>query len=183
MNGIQIFASPWWVNVAVLVPITCFVVWRKNGHPTPWRTLICAGLFAVAFGVDEAVVVIYLRAALAFPAFGMSLANAIPQNFAFIEVAREVATMVMLITVSLLASRNKREQVVTFLWMFAFWDIFYYVGLWFAIGWPASLLTQDVLFLIPQPWVAQVWFPVLVCVLSIAAILATKKSSKKNNSN
>jgi hypothetical protein len=34
---------------------------------------------------------------------------------------------------------------------FAFWDIFYYVGLWLMIRWSPSLLTEDVLFPIPTP--------------------------------
>jgi hypothetical protein len=59
--------------------------------------------------------------------------------------------------------------------MFAFWDIFYYAGLWLIIRWPSSLLTQDVLFLIPTPWIAPVWFPILVSLLAIAAVLLANR--------
>lgn len=45
----------------------------------------------------------------------------------------------------------------------------YYVGLSLIIRWPPSLLAQDLLFLIPIPWIAQVWFPVLVSLLAVAA--------------
>ena len=58
---------------------------------------------------------------------------------------------------------------------FAFWDIFYYVGLGLIIRWPPSVLMQDVLFLIPTPWIAPVWFPVLVSVLAIAAVLLANR--------
>lgn len=46
--------------------------------------------------------------------------------------------------------------------LFGLWDIFYYVFLKLLIDWPASLLTWDLLFLIPVPWVAPVIAPVLV---------------------
>jgi hypothetical protein len=59
--------------------------------------------------------------------------------------------------------------------MFAFWDIFYYACLWLVIRWPPSLLTDDVLFLVPTPWIAPVWFPILVSLLAIAAVLLANR--------
>jgi hypothetical protein len=52
---------------------------------------------------------------------------------------------------SSLPSQGSNERWALFLWMFAFWDIFYYLGHWLIIRWPPSVLTQDVLFLIPIP--------------------------------
>lgn len=80
----------------------------------------------------------------------------------------------MLIGVSFLAAKSPKERWAFFLWTFAFWDIFYYVGLWLAIQWPPSFLTQDVLFLIPVPWIAPVWFPVSISLLTIGAVLAAR---------
>jgi hypothetical protein len=68
-----------------------------------------------------------------------------------------------------------KERWALFLWMFAFWDISYYAGLWLIIRWPPSLFTQDVLFLIPTPWMAPVWFPILVSLLAIAAVLLANR--------
>jgi len=45
----------------------------------------------------------------------------------------------------------------------------FYAGLKLLLGWPASLLTWDILFLIPVPWVGPVIAPVLVSVAMIAA--------------
>ena len=50
---------------------------------------------------------------------------------------------------------------------FGVWDLMYYVTLWIVLGWPDSLSTWDILFLIPVPWVAPVWAPVLVAILFI----------------
>jgi len=57
-----------------------------------------------------------------------------------LEIGREAATIVMLISVSALISKKFWEQFAYFLICFGFWDIFYYVWLKIAIGWPLSLL-------------------------------------------
>jgi len=44
------------------------------------------------------------------------------------------------------------------------WDIFYYVGLKALLDWPGSLSAPDLLFLIPRPWYAPVWMPLLASV-------------------
>jgi hypothetical protein len=64
-----------------------------------------------------------------------------------------------------------REAWAIFLWCFAIWDAAYYAGLWVTIRWPNSLAATDVLFLIPVPWYAQVWFPLLIDAAVLAAIL------------
>lgn len=94
----------------------------------------------------------------------------LPDFLSQAEVAREASTMLILVAVSLLAASSLLERWAMFLWMFAFWDIFYYEGLWLMIGWPPSFFTPDVLFLIPTAWVAQVWFPLLVSLLALAAV-------------
>ena len=175
MNNIQIFATPWWVNLAIVVPVGSYLLWRKQGLSITWSDLFYATLFAIGFGINEAIVVVYLRSAAGLvstlyqPA---QLVGTLPQT----EVYREAATILVLVGVSMLAAKNTRDRWVFFLWTFAFWDIFYYVGLWLAIQWPPSLLTQDVLFLIPVPWIAQVWFPLLVSLLAIIAVLLNRTS-------
>jgi hypothetical protein len=48
------------------------------------------------------------------------------------------------------------------------WDIVYYVSLKAVLGWPASLTTWDILFLVPVPWVGPVIAPCIVSVCLIA---------------
>lgn len=62
-----------------------------------------------------------------------------------------------------------------FLYVFALWDLSYYAGLRATIGWPPSLLTDDVLFLIPGPWISQVLYPVLVSGLTALAVLGARR--------
>ena len=88
---------------------------------------------------------------------------------------REGTTIVMLVGVALLAASTARERCAVFLWTFAWWDISYYAGLWSTVRWPTSLNDLDVLFLIPVPWVAQVWFPLLVSVLTLVSVALSRR--------
>lgn len=57
---------------------------------------------------------------------------------------------------------------------FALWDMVYYAALWATIRWPHSIRDTYVLFLIPEPWFAPVWFPLVVSTLVLVAILLTR---------
>lgn len=170
------FARPWWVNLLVLVPFASWYLWRRTGLALERRTLIAGALLGLSFGFVEAAVVVYLRAATALlpaaapPPHQLVLLE-MPARLLAIEVVREAATMVMLVAIALLGARRARERWAVFLYVFALWDLGYYAGLRGTIGWPASLLADDVLFLIPVPWISQVWYPVLVSGLTVLAVL------------
>jgi hypothetical protein len=186
MEKLQVWAQPWWVNLLILIPLTTYFAFRRKGRLVNWRRLIALAIFAAAFGFVEAAVVVYLRAAVGLlPGYTGTLAELrhssetyhqeqslshFPQSLLTIEVYREAATMVMLVAVALLAASRTSARWLAFLWVFALWDITYYAGLWAIVRWPASLTDLDVLFLIPVPWVAQVWFPLLVSLLTVVAI-------------
>ena len=192
MHGFSLWAHPWWVNLLLLVPFINLVVWRRRPLGLDSSRLLFAGAFAAAFGFVEAAVVVYLRTALGIvPEAAVRLEDVtritsqmlapssqlppVVQDMMHVEVAREAATIIMLLSVAMLADRAVRDRWAAFLWMFAIWDIVYYVGLWATVRWPASLLDVDVLFLIPEPWVSQVWFPVLVSLLCMAAVLTGRR--------
>ena len=186
MRQFQIWAQPWWVNVLILIPLAAAFIFRRAGCLLGRRQLVVITMFAAAFGFVEASVVVYLRAATGLlPGYTGSLADVrqsqqlyqpdksvtqIPQSLVTIEVCRETATMIMLTAVALLAAATLRGRWAAFLWAFAFWDLSYYAGLWATIRWPMSFMDLDVLFLIPVPWIAEVWFPLLVSSLTILVI-------------
>jgi hypothetical protein len=93
-----------------------------------------------------------------------------PVHYMKIEMTREAATIIMLVVIASLTGETWVERGVFFLWTFAFWDLFYYLSLYILIKWPPTLKTIDVLFLIPKPWIAPVWFPVGVSSLTILVI-------------
>ena len=120
----------------------------------------------------EGVVVVYLRKALGMLDSESNKASVdkIPKRFLYIEMTREAATIIMLVVIAYLAGTTWVERGVFFLWTFAFWDLFYYLSLYIVIKWPPSLKAIDVLFLIPVPWIAPVWFPIGVSSLTIIVI-------------
>lgn len=129
-------------------------------------------VFGIAMAHLEGVVVVYLRKALGIldsESNKVSI-NKFPKRYLNIEISREAATIVMLAVIAYLTGTTWPEKGIFFLWTFAFWDLFYYVSLYILIKWPPSFRTIDVLFLIPVPWIAPVWFPVAVSTLTILVI-------------
>ena len=178
MNSFTLLAQPWWVNFLILIPFAAYYFFRKQPLAVTKSQLLILAAFGIAFGFVEAAAVAYLRAALGFPlncnpviTQQAQLATSLSHTLLTIEFFRELATLVMLLAVSLIAAPKLKECWAVFLWIFAFWDIFYYVWLWLTVRWPSSLITPDVLFLIPVPWLSQIWFPILVSLLSIVAVV------------
>jgi hypothetical protein len=147
----------------------------------PWVRLVVVAVWAVAFGLVEAMVVVYLR-----KLFGLQYhLTFVPRDFRYprtylgYEQAREAATMVMLLGVGFLAGRTWWQRIAYWLFAFGVWDIFYYVWLYVYLRWPSSLGTRDLLFLIPREWWAPVWQPALVSLGFVAlAVLILAKTRR-----
>jgi len=137
----------------------------RRARRVAWLTL-----FAMAFGLLEAAVVVYLRELYYPDGFHFPIVI-IPDRVAGVELAREATTLLMLLAVAVLAGRSRLDRFFVFAYVFGVWDIVYYAGLRLFLGWPPSPLTWDVLFLIPVPWLGPVVAPVLVSCLLIGGFL------------
>lgn len=144
---------------------------RRAAYATLW-------ILAVAFGFIEASVVVNLReiyvreVALRGPDdFGglqITLVS-LPGHLVGVEMIREACTILLLGAVAWLAGRRLADRAGAFLLSFGVWDLTYYAVLKLIAGWPDTLRAWDILFLIPLPWVAPVWAPVVVAALFVAA--------------
>ena len=131
------------------------------------HSVILVTVFAVAFAFVEASVVMYLREAFYPAGFAFPLKpGLVPQIV--VEVVRELATIVILMSVGIIAGKTRWQRFSYFLIAFGVWDLFYYMWLKAILNWPASLLEWDVLFLIPLPWIGPVIAPLLVSIMMIA---------------
>lgn len=129
-------------------------------------------IFGIAMAHLEGVVVVYLRKSLGMldSESNKESIEKFPKRFLKIEMTREAATIIMLLVIAYLTGASWIEKGVFFLWTFAFWDLFYYISLYILIKWPPRFNTIDVLFLIPKPWIAPVWFPIGISSLTIIII-------------
>ncbi len=144
-------------------------------HPLAVRAAILA-LFAVAMGHLEAVVVVYIRYALGDLHGTANVPEEVLRAFPWgIEATREIATLVMLGTLAVLVGSDWWQRAAALLWAFALWDATYYASLKIMTGWPDSLGTSDVYFLLPVPWGGPVWLPLVAdaVMIALAALLTT----------
>ncbi len=133
------------------------------------RILVLLGIYAVAMALFEAAVVVYMRR-LYYPENPLEL---FPLHFLnnydpFLEFSREVATIVMILTVAFLAERRSlTRSFAAIVFVFGVWDLFYYVWLKILIDWPQRWLEWDVLFLIPRVWLGPWICPAGIAMLFI----------------
>lgn len=134
-----------------------------------YRQLVCLTLFSIAMAHVEAALVVYLRV-IYYPGNLLDvfpLAILSERDFG-IELFRETATLVMIMTVALIAEKGLARVSAAFLYVFGMWDIWYYAWLKLMIGWPQSWMEWDVLFLIPWPWFGPWITPVLFALMFVA---------------
>ena len=135
-------------------------------------------MFAIAMAYVESATVVFIRRIygigdllLDIPPFDPVLAP--------IEVGRELATLIMLLAVGWAVGKSLQSRLSYTFIIFGVWDIFYYIWLRLFIGWPISLFSPDILFLIPLPWWGPVIAPVLIaCLMVVGGILTVISDDK-----
>jgi len=135
------------------------------------RNILIITFFAIAMGFLEAIVVVYIRELYYPNGFSFPL-KLFPEKIFFIELVRELTTLIMLLSIGLLAGKRPIEKFSWFLFTFGIWDINYYIALKIFLDWPASLLTWDILFLIPITWIGPVLAPVICSLTMIIFAMA-----------
>lgn len=145
------------------------------------RTIQLVVIFAIAFAFVESSVVVYLRQIFYPEGFSFPLTPASVSHVG-VELAREFATIVMLVVVAMIAGSSRWQRFSYFLIGFGVWDILFYVWLKLILNWPVSVLDWDILFLIPIPWIGPVIAPVLVSLAMIAGGLLILRKEEQDGS-
>ncbi len=144
-----------------------------------YKTILWVCILAIAMAFLESAIVVYLRK-LYYPEGFCFPLKSIEFDIAVTEFLREIATLIMLIAIGIIAGRKNIERFAFFIFSFAIWDIFYYVFLKLLISWPESLMTWDVLFLVPVTWVGPVLGPIInslsMIILALLIIFFVQKN-------
>ena len=139
------------------------------------RRWIWVIIFGIAFAWVEGAVVVYLREIYFNGSFHFPIVvewkdgQYVVDDLMRIEFGREIATIIMLFTIGGIAGKNTLQKFCFFMIAFGIWDIFYYIWLRVMDGWPESLMTWDLLFFVPLPWVGPVITPVLIALAMVVA--------------
>jgi len=130
-----------------------------------WKSLV---LLSVAFGVVEAGFVAVYRLLLD-PGGTVFPLLTLPSALQWVEQARELATLLLLVSAAAMLSPRPGTAFAAFLLAFGLWDLVYYAALRAFLGWPRHLGDWDLLFLVPVAWLAPVWAPLLVALAMTTA--------------
>ena len=125
------------------------------------RQFVWMAVLFIAMAFLESAVVVYLRALYYPSGFDFPLV-VMDRALWTTEIGREMATLILLFAPGALLTRRALERFAWFCFGFGVWDIFYYVWLKALLDWPTSLVTADLLFLVPIPWIGPVWCPIVV---------------------
>jgi len=132
------------------------------------RSLAWLAIYALAMGLVEAAIVIHLRH-LYYPDNPLVIfpVRLLGNADLALELARELATVLMVAAVAALAARGALRVFAAFLFVFGLWDLGYYFWLKVFLGWPVDWLEWDTLFLIPWAWLGPWLAPALVALLFV----------------
>ena len=140
--------------------------------------------FSIAFAYIESSVVVYLREIFYSDGFDFPLnifgVDDFGKRLLLTEIGREAATLVLILTACTLFGNNRRQRFAYFLGIFAVWDIFFYIWLKVLLGWPASVMDWDILFLIPLTWASPVLAPVIISLTMLGFALVILILDSKN---
>jgi hypothetical protein len=142
--------------------------------------LILITIFGITMGYLESSVVVYLRE-LYCPAGTLFPMAAMKPDIIITELFREAATIIMLLMAGFLTGRKFVTGFAWFIYSFAVWDIFYYIFLKLLLNWPGSLMTWDILFMIPTLWTGPVLAPVITSLSMIILGIGIIYFNKKDN--
>lgn len=122
--------------------------------------------FAIGMALVEAAIVIYLRTIYyADDPLRLFPLRLLSEAHLRLELAREAATVVMLLAVAALSATGWARRFAAFAFLFGLWDLAYYGWLKVFLGWPTDWLEWDLLFLIPWPWLGPWIAPALIALL------------------
>ena len=143
------------------------------------------------FGVIEAVTARYIYTMLyhwgisnplVLENTGLPTGANIPSWFRSIEALREACSYILIILVAIISCRSWQEFSGTFLLLFGFWDLSYYLDKMAIFQGPGIILRKDYIFIFPFSLWLPTYIPIFASILFILGGYILLKRSVKNRS-
>lgn len=148
--------------------------------PARYITIAAA---AIALGQLDAVAAVYTREiGGAIPTSGSLTADiieALPGWILAIEQTRQVAAVLVLLSVAVLAGRTALERIGAFLFGLGLGTVGRYLGLKLMIEWPTSPAASDAWSMIPRAVFAPVWAILLGACVAVALGLLCLRGGRR----
>jgi hypothetical protein len=142
--------------------------------------LLALAALCIAVGYVDAVTTFYVRGMLQVAqeggGFAQAVTEAMPPRIVALEQTRQAATVLVLVTVAVVAGRNLQQQFGTALYVLGGWVVFRYAAIRTITDWPSSLTDVDTVLYLPEAVYAPVWMPIViglgVCAIGVTLIRA-----------
>jgi hypothetical protein len=138
--------------------------------------LIAILALCIAIGYVDAVATFYVRGMLQVAqeggGFAQAVTEAMPPRIVALEQTRQAATVLVLMTVAIVAGRNLQQQFGTAFYALGGWTVLRYAAIRTITDWPTALTDVDTVLYLPHAVYAPVWMPITIA-LGMAAIGVT----------
>jgi len=138
--------------------------------------LIALTALCIAIGYVDAVATFYVRGMLQVAqeggGFAQAVTEAMPPRIVALEQTRQAATVLVLVTVAIVAGRNLHQQFGTAFFALGGWTVCRYIAMRTITDWPGALTDVDTVLYLPHAVYAPVWMPIVIA-LGVMAIGAT----------
>lgn len=138
--------------------------------------LIALTALCIAIAYVDAVATFYVRGMQQIAQHGGDFAQAVteamPPRIVTLEQTRQAATVLVLVTVAVVAGRNLQQQFGTAFFALGGWIVLRYAAIRTITDWPTALTDVDTVIFLPDPVYAPVWMPIVIG-LGVAAIGVT----------
>lgn len=99
----------------------------------------------------------------------LALKILVDTNLLVTEQIRQIAMLALVAAAVYMIGKKWSERVFLMLFVVGLWGVLYYAFLYAIIKWPTSLLSKDVIALVPMPVIVPVYMPLLLSALTFIA--------------
>lgn len=159
---------------------------RRRGM-TVLSYLITLLALCIAMAYIDALASFYVRGMIQAGHEGAEFATGavqeMPQRIISLELTRQAAFVLVLLTVAIVAGRNGLQQAGSFIFCVGAWIVLRYIAIRALTDWPASLVELDAVIFLPEPLYAPIWMTLILgLALGATGVLLIRSGAARRRS-